>query len=368
VLIGGTAVVYDQLAYMRRMDLGIALEQVLVVHGPRVLPEGADRVTAMTTFADELRRLPNVRQVARSSSVPGQGFNWNGASFRKAESDPASALRGVVTYIDTSFTALYGLELVAGNGFADITMSDAEDAPFYVMANETAVKALGYANPAEAIDQPLDIGGYNARIIGVLRDFNWSSAHEARQNIFFGRTDAGSRVSLRMGTDDLSGTLAAIEATYDRLFPGNVFTFAFADETFNQQYQTDERFATLFTVFAGIAILIACLGLFGLASFTTQQRTKEIGVRKVLGASVPGLVGMLSRDFLKLVLVAVVIASPLAYFMMRRWLEGFAYHVEIGVGLFVLVGVVSLLIALLTVAYQSIRAAVADPTRSLRVE
>ena len=370
VLIGGTAVVYNQLGYMRSMELGLDLEQVLTVQGPRVLPEGVDETTATATLVEELKRLPAVRQVATSSTLPGQGFNWNGAQVRKAEDDPTSAIRGVITWVDTSFAALYGLELVASEGYEAFTPPpDSGDAPIALVPNETAIRSLGFESPAAALGQPLDLGGgYNALIVGVLRDYNWSSAHEARQNIFLGRTTGGRHVSLKVGTADLPGTIATVEAAYARLFPGNVFRYGFADEAFEAQYRNDERFATLFTLFAGLAIAIACLGLFGLATFTAQQRTKEIGVRKVLGASVPNLIALLSVDFLKLVVVAVVIASPVAYVLMGRWLEGFAYRVDVGPGVFVIVGAFALFIALLTVAYQSLRAATADPVQSLRAE
>ena len=367
VLIGGTAVVYDQLTYMRRMDLGLEIEQVLAVDGPRVFPEGTNPATGMATFVQELRRIPAVRQVATSTSIPGRGFNWNGASVRKAEDDPSSTIRGVATYIDTSFASLYGLELLAGRDFSEMAAPDTAGGLFPVIANETAVRTLGFESPADAVDHSLDFGGFPSRIVGVYKDFNWTSAHQERQNIFFGRFDSGRQVSLRLATDDLANAIPAIEATYERLFPGNVFRYNFVDEIFNEQYQNEERFATLFTLFAGLAIAIACLGLFGLASFTAQQRTHEIGVRKVLGASVPGLVSLLARDFLKLVVVAVVIASPVVYLLMKKWLEGFAYHVEISPALFLFVGLISVFIALVTVAYQSIRAATADPTRSLRV-
>ena len=374
VLVAGTAIVYDQLHYMRGMDLGLDLEQVLTVQGPRVLPEGADRGAALNTFAEELRRLPNVRQTATSTTLPGQGFNWNGASVRQATDDPANAIRGVVTWIDTSFASLYGLELVAGDGFSDATVSeasaasDAEDAPLSLIANETAVKTLGFASPATAVGQSLVIGDIDARLIGVFQDFNWTSAHEKRENIFFGYTDEGRHISLRVSTEDLPGTIAAAERIYNARFPGNPFRYGFADEQFDQQYRQDQRFAQLFTVFAGLAVLIACLGLFGLASFTAQQRTKEIGVRKVLGASVPGIAALLSKDFLKLVLLAVVIASPAAYLLMSQWLEDFAYRIEIGPGIFLLTGGLILLIALLTVSYQAVRAATVDPVKSLRYE
>ncbi len=368
VLIGGTAIVYNQLHFMRNMELGIDLEQVLTVEGPQVLPDGTEKAAAMATIKEELRRLPAVREVAASRTLPGQGFTWHGKSVRRAADDPASTIRGVAAFIDTSFSNLYGLELVAGNGFEEATVSEAEDAPLSLISNETAVEALGFESPAAAVGQAIVIGNDDARIIGVLKDFNWSSAHTMRQNIFFGYTGQGTQVSLRVATDDLSGTLAAVEQIYTTLFPGNPFSYGFVDEQFAAQYRKDQRFATLFAVFAGLAILIACLGLFGLASFTAQQRTKEIGIRKVLGAGTPSIVMLLSKDFVKLVLVAVVVASPVAYLMMSRWLEGFAYRIEIGAGAFVLAGALAVVISLATVSYQAIRAALADPVNALRSE
>ena len=368
VLIVGTVIVHEQLGYMRQMDLGMDLEQVLVVDGPRVLSEGIEQETAMNTFAEELRRLPAVQGVAKSTTLPGEGFNWNGASFRRAISDPSNTLSGVVTYIDTSFADLYGLELLAGREFADITVSDSQDVPWQVIANETAVRALGFSAPEDAVGQAVYIGDYDALIAGVYRDFNWTSAHDARQNIFFGRTNGGRRVSLRVSTDDLPATIATVQSVYDRLFPGNVFRYDFADEQFNRQYRRDQRFANLFSLFAGLAIVIACLGLVGLAAFTAAQRTKEIGVRKVLGASVGGVVGLLSRDFLQLVGIAFVLAVPVAYFLMSRWLSDFAYHTDLGPGVFILSGALVLLIAATTVGYQAIKAAMADPVKSLRLE
>lgn len=368
VLVAGTVIVYNQLSYMRRMDLGLDLEQVLTVRGPRILPQGADAAGAMTTFIQELRQLPAVRNVAASAALPGQGFNWNGAAIRKATDEPADAIRGVATYIDTSFAALYGLQLVAGKEFADITISDGEDAPWTVIANETAVKSLGFASPADAIDQALDIGGYEARIVGVYKDFNWSSAHQEQQNIVFGATTSGEHISLRLGTNDLPGAIARVKEIYDKLFPGNVFRYAFADEAFDQQYRNDQRFARLFSISAGMAIFIACLGLLGLAAYTAQQRKKEIGMRKVLGATVIHIVGLLSKDFLKLVLAGFFVAVPIAWYSMNRWLENFAYKIEIGVMVFVLAGLVAAVIAVVTVSWQSLKAALANPVDSLRNE
>ncbi len=368
VLVAGTVVIYNQLSYMRGRDLGLNLEQVLTIEGPRILPEETDPATATTTFLQTLRRLPAVEQAAASTSLPGQGFNWNGAAIRKATDDPAQAIRGVATYIDSSFAKLYGLALVAGKGFEDITLSDAEEAPWMVITNEKTTKSLGFATPLDAIDQMLDIGGYEAQIIGVYKDFNWSSAHGEQQNIVFGPTSSGRHVSLRVSAHDLPATLSQVQSIYTQLFPSNVFNYQFVDQVFDQQYKNDIRFARLFTVFAGLAIFIACLGLFGLAAFTSQQRKKEIGIRKVMGASVEHVVALLSIDFLKLVIIGFVVAVPIAWYIMNLWLEDFAYRIHIEVQVFLLAGLAAGMIALATVSWQSIRAAIANPVESLREE
>ena len=368
VLLAGTATVYNQLTYMRNMDLGLNLQQVLTVRSPRILPENTDRATITQTFLQELRRTPGVEQAAVSSSVPGTGFNWNGAAIRKATDDPSAAIRGVATYIDSTFAGLYGLKLVAGQEFADMTLSTDPNAPWPVILNETATRSLGYASSADAVDQLLDIGGYSARIIGVYRDFNWSSAHQAQQNIVFGPTTVGRQISIRLSAADASQVIRRVQGLYETVFPGNVFSYSFADEAFDRQYRNDQRFAKLFSIAAGMTIFIACLGLFGLVAFTAQQRTKEIGMRKVLGATVTSIVGLLGRDFLKLVLIGFILAVPATWYFMSEWLENFAYRTPISVDVLLLAGAVAMLIAMLTISWQSIKAAVANPVDSLRNE
>ena len=366
VLVAGTAIVYNQLGYMRSMDVGLDLDRVLTVAAPRVLPEGSDRAMLTSTFLQELRRLPGVGQVASSSSLPGQGFNWNGAAIRKTADDPASAIRGVATYIDTAFASVYGLELIAGSEFGDVTISEDEEAPWMVMINETAAKSLGFTSPAAAVNQALNIGGYDAQVIGVYKDFDWSSAHEARQSIVFGLTSTGMQISLQVSGSDLSSVIGSVQSLYQTHFPGNVFRHSFADEAFDQQYRNDQRFARLFTISAAMAIFIACLGLLGLVAFTAQQRRKEIGMRKVLGATVTNIVALLSHDFLKLVLAGFLLAVPVAWYIMNEWLQNFAYRIEISAGIFLLSGLVALIIALVTISWQSVQAALANPVDSLR--
>lgn len=368
VLIAGTGIVYNQLDFMRKMDLGLDMEQVVAVTGPRVLNENVDRAAVMSGFLNEIRSVAGVESAAMSSSIPGLGFNWNGASIRKTVDDPAQALRGVATYIDTAFANLYGLKLVAGKAFADIIPPSADEAPWMVMINETAAKNLGFKSSAEAVNESLDIGGYEARVIGVYQDFKWSSAHREQQNVVFGRTATGNQVSVRLATNDFADVIKKIQTKYDALFPGNVFHYRFVDETFDLQYRNDQRFAKLFSIFAGMTIFIACLGLFGLVAFTAQQRTKEIGVRKVLGATVAGIVALLSKDFLKLVIIGFVLAVPITWYIMTQWLANFAYRTDISIGILTLSGLAALLIALATVSGQALKAAVANPVNSLRNE
>lgn len=367
-LIAGTVTVLHQINYMKSMELGLDLEQVVTVRAPRVLPGSTNGALAGETFVQQVSSIPGVLAAARSSTVPGAGFNWNGAQVRKAEDDPSSAIRGVATYIDSLFARVYGLQLVAGKEFKDVTFTDSPGAPWLVIINETASRSLGYTTPADAVDQLLDIGGYKAQIIGVYKDFNWTSAHEARQNIVFGHTRSGDYYSVRLSTHDVAAVVEKIQATYQDLFQGNLFHYSFADEAFNAQYQNDLRFAKLLSLAAGIAIFIACLGLLGIVAYTAQQRKKEIGMRKVLGASVAGIVGLLSRDFLKLILIGFVISVPLTWYVMNRWLENFAYRVEVDIFTMLIALVASVVIALATVSWQSLKAASANPVNSLRSE
>jgi putative ABC transport system permease protein len=367
-LLVGTAIVYMQLNYMRNMDLGIDLQQILTVSAPRVLPEDVGRASAVDNFIHEVSRLPAVLKTATSAALPGEEFSWTTSTVKRV-ADGSFNVPGAVTYIDTSFATLYGVELSAGNGFKHVPISAADQKPYPIIANETAINALGFESPEKALDQEIDIADGNiCRIVGVFKDFNWSSAHQERENSFYFLRHGLSKISLKVGTENLSGTLSSIEEIYKKLFPGNPFLYAFEDASFATQYQNDQRFARLFGIFAALAVFIACLGLFGLVTFTARQRTKEIGVRKVLGATVPNVMALLSKDFIKLVTIGFLIAVPIAWYVMNRWLQGFAYRIEIGVGVFLLAGLTAVLIAMATVSWQSAKAAMVNPVDSLRNE
>lgn len=369
VMIAGTVIVINQLSYMRNLNLGLNLEHVVSIRGPRVLPENASRGAMLINFREELKKLGGVDGAALSSTLPGQGFNWNGASLRKVTDDPSAAIQGVATYIDSAFAPLYGLKRIAGREFSQVAArEDTANAAWKIMLNETACKSVGYKAPEEAVDEFVMVGDYRAQVIGVYKDFKWSSAHQAQQSIIFGRTSSGNYISVRLSTNDLSSVIARMEEIYAKHFPGNLFQYSFVDQTFDLQYKNDQRFARLFSIFAGMSIFIACLGLFGLVAFTAQQRNKEIGVRKVLGASVTGIVALLGKDFLLLVVIGFALAIPLTLYIMNQWLTNFANRTDIGIGTFALAGLLALVIALATVSWQSIKAAVANPVKSLRSE
>lgn len=368
VLIAGTTIVYEQLDYVRHMNLGISLHQILAVQGPSVLPKGGQQAQMMKTLMSQLRQIPAIEEMATSSALPGEGFNWYTAHMRRTIADPATGVRGAMALVDTGFAHLFGLTIIAGRGFDGMTPPSEDETPYQVVANETAIQKMDFNSPAEAIDQMVSLGGVPCRVVGVFKDFSWSSAHEQREAALFALTGAGDKLAMKVSTANLGQTISSVGKIYKSLFPGNPFEYHFVDEKFDEQYRSDERFGTLFGVFASLAILIACLGLLGLAAFTAQQRTKEIGVRKVLGASVPGLVGLLTREFIVLVLLADLAAWPIAYVIMNQWLAGFAYKINIGVSSFLFAGSVSLVIAFLTVSYQAIKASTTNPVEALRYE
>jgi len=366
-LVAGTAIVYTQLAYMRGLDTGLDLEHVLVVEGPRVGPSASDPVEGMSAFRDALRNVPAIQQIGTSSTTPGRGFDMVYGRMHRETADPSTARLVLGTGIDQDFPGVYGLELAAGQPFHEgMAVPDSGDVP--VLVNETLVRTFGFPSNEAAVDARLTAFGQVFVVRGVYEDFQWASAHEERSAVVLQFAPGSGSISMRVGARALPETIAAVEGVYASVFPGNPFQYTFADAAFDEQYRADRRFATLFAGFAGVAILVACLGLFGLVAFAAGQRRKEIGVRKVLGASVGGLVALLSVEFLMLIGLAFVVATPLAYFAMQRWLDGFAYRIEIGPGVFVLTGVLVLLIAIATVSVQAIRAALADPIKSLRYE
>jgi putative ABC transport system permease protein len=260
----------------------------------------------------------------------------------------------------------YGLRLVAGRGFSKETGTDHLAA---FVLNETAVRALGWGLPSAAVGRAFAFDGKEGRVIGVVADYHFAALYQPIGALVLDVSPATFQTfSLRVRVDDGGETLRAVEALWRRFFPDRVFDYTFLDDQFDRLYRQDQRMGRIVGYLTVLALSIACLGLFGLAAYVAQQRTKEIGIRKVLGASAAGIVVLLARDFVVLVAVAFVLAAPLAWLALRQWLSGFAYHVDLSAAVFLLAGAAALVVALATVAYQSFRAASADPVRSLRYE
>lgn len=361
-LLIGTGVVFNQLSFLQNTRLGFNKEQVVVM--PVASQEGAASVDA---FRQTLLANPSVLGVAAADAIPGRLQDINGFQTHGTPNDamyPMAQFRVTHEYLD-----MLDVNFLEGRNFSRDFATDTEDA--YIV-NEEAVRLMGLTVET-AVGTRIGTPGQPAEeagsIVGVVENFHIESMHrEIKPLILQLEPGQYSYVLARIDATDLSGTLAFLETSWKAFEPTGVYEFFFLDQDFERLYAQEERLGQIFGAFTAFAIFIACLGLFGLASFITEQRTKEIGVRKVLGASVTGIVVLLSKEFTKLVLVASVVAFPIGYYAMNAWVQNFAYHITIGPGIFLLAGVAALLIAWLTVSYQSIKAAISDPIKALRYE
>jgi putative ABC transport system permease protein len=363
VLIVAVGVVSRQMRFLRNADLGFDRAHIILVTADNEIKGRWDDVRQSLTSnpailsASLSKRAPS----GSLSDAPGYSTVVNGRSDRGSISMPHNR-------VSREFFKTYAVKFVAGRDFsADFPTDDSEA---YIL-NETAVRQLGWKTPAEAIDQPMTVSGRSAqgRIIGVVADFNYESLHnQIRPIVTYILPRQANTLSVRVAPGRISDALGHIRSVWAKFRPGYQFKFDFLDGRLKALYINEERMMKLFGAFSGLAILIACLGLFGLASYSAEQRTKEIGIRKVLGASVAGLAAMFSREFARWILAANLLAWPVAYFLMDRWLRGFAYKVSIGWSVFAATAVLTFAIAMITVASQSVRAALADPAVSLRRE
>ncbi|MBK7870005.1 MAG: ABC transporter permease [Saprospiraceae bacterium] len=365
VLIVGTIIISQQLDYMRNQDLGANIEQTLVVEGPSGNIPDSIYQGQFNHLKEEWLHVPGVKSVTASTSVAGDEIYWTGPIRWKNKGEEIS-LTHYHLGIDYDFLEAYEMKMAAGRNFSKEFGSDDRTA----ILNETSVKQLGIESPEAAIGQRVVRGRSDTlEIIGVVKDFHHQGLQKAHNPILILlRPTAASFYSLKVQSPNIRNVTAQIEQTWRSTFPQTPFDYFFLDEFFNKQYQSDIQFSRVFSSFSMLAILIACLGLLGLASYSVLQRTKEIGIRKILGASGLNIVRLISRDFLKLVAVAIVLAVPVAWYLMNNWLDTFAYRIDIQWWVFVLAGVAALAIALLTVASQALRAAATNPVESLRTE
>ncbi|WP_425290673.1 ABC transporter permease [Spirosoma linguale] len=367
-----TIVVYNQLDFMQKKDIGLQLDDLVTIRSPRFLPGNMSSDQAEAAFRHELRKISSIEGASYAGNQAGRGLNFL-AAFSPDSADESTIKWIKCSGVDQDFANVFGLKVLAGFFFTEgmeSTYGNPNDFVRKVVLNETAVRSLGFRAHKDAIGRVLTAkDGLRYYVLGIVKDFNWASAHKATDPVMLWYTPNNRFMTVRISSGaDMKQTLAQLKSSYDKLFPTDVFHYEFATDVYNRQYGEDEKFTQLFGFFTCMAILIASLGLFGLSAFTAARRSKEVAVRRVLGASVGTIFSLLAEDFLKLVLLAVVIGSPLAWYAMNQWLQDFAYHISIQWWVFVLAGILTALIALLTVSFQIIKAALLNPVKSLRSE
>lgn len=362
-LLIGTFTVYEQIQFMRKESLGLDIDKTLVIVPPIV--SDSTYASQMTAFKENLLKYPSIESVAAATTIPGQPVNWNAGGIKLVTQEPEQAKQYRVIGVDYDYVDQFGLELVAGRKFSESYGTD----PEAVILNRAGIIQLGFNKPEEAIGERIDFWGNQYTIIGVSENFNQQSLRLPYEPLVMRLIpDLRGYFTIKQSSEDIAQTIAQVETEWNTFFPGNTYEYFFLDDHFNDQYKADQRFGKVFGLFTGLAILVACLGLFGLASFTTLQRTKEIGIRKVLGSSVLEILKLLYKEFAFLLVIAFLIAIPIAWFTTSNWLQSYAFRINIHWSYFLLPFVVILFIALVTVSFQTIKASLANPVDSLRTE
>jgi putative ABC transport system permease protein len=363
-LLIGTVAVYRQIQYMRKQSLGINIDQTLVVRPP-VVGIDSTYLQRMTALKDALNQETIIKTATISTSIPGEAVQWNAGGIKLVGTDESTQKQYRVIGVDYDYLGTYDVKLIAGRSFSKDFGTDDQA----VIFNRKGVEQLGFDKPEEALGKRIDFWGQQYTIVGVTNNFHQQSLREAFEPLIFRLLpEIRGYLSVKSTGEQASRVIDVVKANWNKFLPGNTFEYFYLDDHFDAQYKADERFGQVFGLFTSLGIFVACLGLFGLASFTTMQRTKEIGIRKVLGASVTGILRLLYREFAVLLLIAFAVAVPIAWFTINNWLEGYAFRSNVHWTSFVMPFALILLIALLTVSFQSIKAAVANPVKSLRTE
>jgi putative ABC transport system permease protein len=368
LLIISAIIVYQQVNYLHTKDLGFNKEEIMFFP-----MQGDDMTKNYSSFKNDLLQSSGVSSVSIGYGFPGD--LTAGDQIIVPSNGESKNYSVTQLLVDHDYIKTLNLQLVAGRDFSKDIKTDQ---PEGFIINETAVRELGFGTPQKAIGQKLEWKVWvsktpdslkKGRVIGVVKDFNYKNLYEkVNSAVIQIYPEAYWKVAVKLKTADAANTISYINNIWKKYSPGYPMDYTFMDENFKRMYQSEDKFRALLIIFTGLAIFIGCLGLFGLAAYTAERRTKEIGIRKILGADVNSIVMLLSGEFLKLILIALVIAAPLAWYFMNGWLKDFAYRIEIGWAVFVLAGVLAIVIAMLTVSYQGIKAALVNPVKNLRVE
>jgi putative ABC transport system permease protein len=362
-LMVGTFTVYHQISFMRNQALGVNIDQTVVINSPMVTDTTYKH--KFQAFKQRLSQYPEVVSVSASTSVPGTQPDWNAGGIRRLSQREDEQNQYRIIMMDGEFIKSFGLQLAVGRAFSDGLANENKK----VLLNESAARLMGFAKPEDAINDQIFFWGDTFKIVGVVKNYHQESLKKAFDALIFRYDDApGGYYSVKFNTQKVKESMAQFELAWKEIFPGNPFHYFFLDEHYNKQYQADQQFGNIFGIFSGLAIFIACLGLFGLSSLTALQRTKEIGIRKVLGASLFSILRLISKDFLLLIGVAIVLSIPLSVWIMNSWLQDFATRIPLAWWLFAIPGITVVTIALLTVSIHTLKAAMGDPVKSLRYE
>jgi putative ABC transport system permease protein len=368
LLIVSAMIVFRQTQYLNNKDLGFNKEQIIYfqVRG--------NAETNLETFKSELKRSSNVVAVTSGYGLPGDQFAGDGVIIPGPEGEKEHSSNLFIG--DHDYIKTLGLRVIAGRDFSREMSTDATEA---FIINETAVKEFGFGTPEKALGQRIYWNEWEptdtlqpikrGKVIGVVQDFHYKSLHEkVVSSVIHIYPQVTFKVAVKLKTADMQKTVAHINDTWNRFSPGYPLDYKFMDDTYGQMYSNEEKLASLLWIFTVMAIIVGCMGLFGLAAFSAEQRVKEIGIRKILGASVVSIIGLLSKNFIKLVLIASIIAFPIAWWAMNNWLENFPYRVNISWWIFATAVIAALAVALITISFQSIKAATSNPVKSLRTE
>jgi putative ABC transport system permease protein len=357
-LIVGTLVIYNQLNYIQSKSLGFDRSQVLVIKNTNILGKQAD------ILKEELKQMTGVVSTTMSSFQPTGDVRSKTGLFPDRIIDIKKDILTEFWSVDEDYINTMGIKLIDGRNFSKQMATDTAA----MIVNEAFVSRYGAKDPLNKTLYRNSYGIQPYHIIGVVKDFNFESLHQKITPLALFYAPDNGAISIRMHTGNLSALMSKIETKWKALSPNQQFTYSFMDQDFDATYRSEQRVGTIFVSFSTLAIVIACLGLFGLAAYAAEQRTKEIGIRKVLGANISTIIGMLSVDFIKLVLISILISTPIAWFAMNRWLQDFAYRVNIQWYILAIAGAMAIFIAFITISFQSIKAALANPVKSLKTE
>jgi putative ABC transport system permease protein len=370
ILITGTAIVGRQLNFMSKADLGINITNTLIVQGPELTAWDSTFIGRVVHYKEALAQIPGVTNVATSNRLPGDRLGRN-FGIRMADQPATDKYTLSNMGIDYNFFEVYGVKVIAGRNFNSMDHKVKFEDLNAVILNENAVKLLGVESPEAAIGREVIWGGNERKwtVVGVVQNFHQQSMKLPMEPMIFRPTySTYAPASIKFSAEDTQSIITAVEGVFKDFFPGNAFQYSFLSDSYNRQYKDDTRFGKVISIFTGLGIIISCLGLIGLSSYTAAQRTKEIGIRKTLGATTTSIVALLGFDFVRLVLMASVVALPIAYFAMDKWLQGYAYRITPGLALFVFPLLVIILIAAVTVSFQVMRAAMTSPAQTLKYE